>query len=70
MAELEKFLQENEGRSIALVTSSGIFNGKIVSSSVKNVELSDVAEGFSGIGQHMKSLIILLDSITAWGVAN
>ena len=70
MAELVAFLKLNEGKHVTLVTSSGVFNGKIVAIFPNTLELSDVAEGFTGIGQHAKNLTIILDSITAWGNSN
>ena len=67
MVELRDFLNRNIGQRVILVTSSGIFDGEVISTSANLVELHSVIQGLSVGAAALNSLTITLDSITAWG---
>ena len=67
MVELRDFLKANVGKRVILVTSSGIFNGEVVSTSNTLVELGTVIQGLSVGAAALNMLTVELASITAWG---
>jgi hypothetical protein len=67
MVELRDFLNNNLGKRVILVTSSGIFDGEVVSANTNLVELHTVIQGLSVGAAALSSLTITVDSVTAWG---